>query len=128
MQEKAWSWANDNKDALASAEPDIPSTLHDRGADNWRPLLAIADLLGVSEEARSAALSLSSSSLDDAGSIRETLLLDIKSIFEDRKTTVLFSRDLIEDLTNMEGHPWAEFKRGNPISPNTLARELNFLH
>ena len=24
----------------------------------------------------------------------------------------------------MEGHPWAEFKRGNPISPNTLAREL----
>ncbi len=39
-------WVADYEISLSAADPDIPETLHDRAADNWRPLLAIADLAG----------------------------------------------------------------------------------
>ena len=41
-------WAQDHDLALRDAEPDIPSSLSNRRADNWRHLLAIADLAGGS--------------------------------------------------------------------------------
>ncbi len=39
-------WVIDHEISLSAADPDIPETLHDRAADNWRPLFAIADLAG----------------------------------------------------------------------------------
>ena len=39
-------WADDHLTDLRTADPAIPSALHDRAADNWRPLLAIAHLAG----------------------------------------------------------------------------------
>jgi hypothetical protein len=39
-------WALDNVARLRGADPPVPAELHDRAADNWRPLLAIADLAG----------------------------------------------------------------------------------
>ena len=36
-------WGTDHHVDLAEADPDIPAGLHDRAADNWRPLFAIAD-------------------------------------------------------------------------------------
>jgi putative DNA primase/helicase len=54
-------WAERHLEELRTAEPEIPSRLHDRAADNWRPLLAIADMAGGSwpAKARSAAVQLS---------------------------------------------------------------------
>ena len=42
---------------LAEADPDVPDELHDRAADNWRPLLDIANAVGGDwpERARAAA-------------------------------------------------------------------------
>jgi hypothetical protein len=37
-------WAADHMAQLDRADPLVPGELHDRAADNWRPLLAIADL------------------------------------------------------------------------------------
>jgi putative DNA primase/helicase len=39
-------WAADHLAQLDRADPLVPGELHDRAADNWRPLLAIADLSG----------------------------------------------------------------------------------
>ncbi|MBT7097400.1 DUF3631 domain-containing protein, partial [Candidatus Poribacteria bacterium] len=39
-------WAADNHDTLRDADPVVPAALGDRCADNWRPLLAIADTAG----------------------------------------------------------------------------------
>jgi putative DNA primase/helicase len=57
LRSKAARWAQDNLDKLGDADPTVPETLHDRAADNWRPLLAIADLAGAGwpERARHAA-------------------------------------------------------------------------
>ncbi|MCH7551041.1 MAG: DUF3631 domain-containing protein, partial [Proteobacteria bacterium] len=44
---RAARWAVDNQSALHEADPNTPDALHDRAADNWRPLLAIADCVGM---------------------------------------------------------------------------------
>ena len=61
LQRQAWRWAQDHLDQLRDADPDIPTGLDDRAADNWRPLLAVADLAGGPwpERAREAAQQLS---------------------------------------------------------------------
>ena len=35
-------WAADHHVVLSDADPEIPTGLHDRACDNWRPLLAAA--------------------------------------------------------------------------------------
>jgi Protein of unknown function (DUF3631) len=39
-------------------DPEMPPSLRNRAADNWRPLLSIADSLGYGEAARVAATAL----------------------------------------------------------------------
>jgi putative DNA primase/helicase len=46
LRSQAARWAADNVGHLADPDPQMPAELNDRAADNWRPLLAIADLAG----------------------------------------------------------------------------------
>jgi hypothetical protein len=59
----AASWAESQMEELRQSDPAIPEQLPDRTADNWRPLLAIADAAGRHwpETARNVALKLSES-------------------------------------------------------------------
>ena len=68
------------------ADPEMPKGLNDRAADNWRPLLAIAEAAGgvILERAREVAVVLSGGDEDDGESIRTRLLGDIKAIFDER--------------------------------------------
>ena len=61
LRSQAARWAADNFSKLTDPEPSIPDALNDRAADNWRPLLAIADLAGGAwpGKAREAACLLS---------------------------------------------------------------------
>jgi putative DNA primase/helicase len=83
-------WANDNLISLrdAATNVSIPDGLHDRAADNWEPLLAIADRAGGEwpERARKAALALSGHGASEDGSLGVMLLGDIKAIFEQHST------------------------------------------
>ena len=58
----------DNESALRDADPTMPDGVHGRAADNWRPLLAIADLAGAEwpERARRIAVKLSGRLEDDS--------------------------------------------------------------
>ena len=44
LARKARRWADDHMEALRVADPRIPDALHGRAADNWRPLLAVAEV------------------------------------------------------------------------------------
>ena len=46
LARKAARWAADNFAVLKASDPELPATLHSRIADNWRPLIAIADQFG----------------------------------------------------------------------------------
>ena len=81
---KCARFVSDNRLSLKSTDPDIPKGLHDRAADNWRPLFAIADTAGGEwpELARRIALKLSAAD-EDANSASTELLTDIQKLFED---------------------------------------------
>ena len=46
LARKCARWAQDHVEALRAADPETPAALHDRAADNWRPLLAVANSAG----------------------------------------------------------------------------------
>src|SRR5262249_46023503 len=122
---KAARWAADNFARLTDPDPAIPETLNDRAADNWRPLLAIADLAGDvwSRRARDAACLLSGEG-HEATSINVELLADIRLAFGD-PAEVIRSADLITELTKDPERPWAEWKYGKPLTQKQLAGLLS---
>lgn len=127
VRRKAVRWAQDNIEALRDADPDTPDELHDRAADNWRPLLAIADLAGGDwpEEARVAALTLSGVAEESGdGDIGPELLADVYTIFKKRGTETLASSVLVEALIGKADRPWATWRRGNALTQHQLARLL----
>jgi putative DNA primase/helicase len=118
-------WARDHASALKEADPQIPDQLNDRAADNWSPLLAIADLIGGPwpDKARNAAISLSGSMEADEESIGIQLLHDIRECFEESRRQIT-SHDLCNKLAQLEERPWQLWVNGRPISQPQLAAIL----
>ncbi len=125
LARKVARWAADNFKALSEADPVFPPALFNRSADNWRSLLAIADLCseGWSERARAIAVLITTNEMD-ADSVGEMLLADLRDLFQERRVDKLSSTEIVEALTKLEGRPWVEWRRGNPITANGVARLL----
>jgi hypothetical protein len=119
-------WARDAGSSLSSARPVIPSAIYNRAADNWRPLLAMADLAGGiwPTRARKIAEGMVIAAVGDDSSTRVMLLGDIRDIFLAKGSERLTSSELVEALVKIEGRPWADFSHGKAMTPNTLARAL----
>ena len=101
-------------------EPDMPPALSNFTADNWRPLIAIADDLGYGEIARLAAVALTANRPDeDPGVI---LLGDIRAIFGRLGVDRLTSKVLIEALLALDDALWADWRGPNDDRP---PRKLN---
>jgi putative DNA primase/helicase len=120
LRRQAARWAADNFKRLTDPEPNIPEALNDRAADNWRPLLAIADLAGGTwpRRARDAACLLSGEGHDSTSSNVE-LLVDIRKVFGD-DNEVTRSADLVSALVADPERPWAEWSRGKPLTQKQL--------
>jgi len=123
-QSRCRRWSEDQLEALRGADPPVPAALNDRAADNWRPLLAIADLAGGDwpRLAREAAIALSGQTDDEAVGV--LVLADIRDIFTKEGSDRLESAALVESLAKMEERPWPDWKQGKPITPPQLARLL----
>jgi Protein of unknown function (DUF3631) len=124
LRQQALRWATDNAEALNGAEPQMPPGFDNRLGDNFRLLLAIADLAGGEwpERAREAAQTLSGAG--DSASTGTQLLADIRAAFDEAKSDVLSSADLVGKLTAEPDSQWAEWRSGKPITQNQLARLL----
>jgi putative DNA primase/helicase len=130
LRRKITRWVADHKIELAVCDPPVPEMLNDRAADNWRPLLAIADTAGASwpEEARQVAVFMATEIPSDEESWSVMLLADIRAIFRaifdadgaDRITT----SKLVDELTARTDRPWPEANRGKNITPAWVARKL----
>jgi len=126
INRQAAKWASDHMDSLRERDPALPDELHDRAADNWRALVAIADELGGTwpDAAREAAKALTRS--DTESTPRIQLLEDVRTIFsEPIHRDRVSSSDLCHRLAGMEDRPWAEWGRSSkPITPTALAKNL----
>jgi putative DNA primase/helicase len=120
-------WAADNFKGIEACDPQLPDGAHNRLADNWRPLFAIAAIAGGDWPRRAAAAftALASRADMDAQGTGSLLLSDIAAVFQETGADKLPSAMLAEKLANIEGRPWADFGRASkPITPNQLAKLL----
>jgi hypothetical protein len=121
-------WAEQHREDLRGAWPDMPEGINDRNADVWESLLAVADAVGGDwpERARVSAVSLVSLASDREGSLGVRLLTDIHTLF----TTLNYvevdrvpTETLLTLLVELDEAPWGDL-RGKPIDARGLARRL----
>jgi len=101
-------WAIDAAFDVRAAEPPIPTELDDRARENWRPLLAVAEVAGGHwpERARRAALELSGEEHDEELGV--LLLRHIREIFREQGDPEgIATDDLLHGLVRRDDGPWA---------------------
>ena len=125
IRERCARWARDHLKALEESDPEIPSFLNDRAADNWRSLMAIAEEIGgeCPDQTRKAARVLSGAPAHD-GDPGEQLLADLLHVFNHLGDGPVPSASIVNILGAMESRPWPEWKRGQPITATQLAELL----
>jgi Protein of unknown function (DUF3631) len=122
------AWA---REARLNLNPKIPPEVRGRDADNWRPLIAVADACSAAwgVRAREAAVAFCRGRSDEDVGI--LLLRDIRSIFDARGADQLASKDLVEALNVMDDAPWVEWRgvagdqQPRKLSPSELAKMLS---
>jgi hypothetical protein len=119
------SWVADHEAALTNADPQVPESLHDRAADNWRPLLAIADVAGGDWPARvRQAIQAIEAVDDDDADLSGLLLRDLRDLFATRHADKLTSAEICTSLASQDDRPWPTLCRDKPITQHRLARML----
>jgi hypothetical protein len=124
LRSQALRWSIDNGESLKGAEPEMPNGFDNRLGDNYRLVLAIADLAGGEwpEKVREAVQKLAGNV--DTASVGTRLLADIKAISDEGKVDCISSADLTGKLAAEPDSEWAEWKSGKPITQNQLSRLL----
>ena len=125
LRRKCARFVMDHAPAISGARAEIPSSLNDRAADIWEPLLVLADLAGGEWPAlaRQAAVNLTLTGQEN--NPIGMLLLDILLIFSSGDRDRIFSRTLVESLNRFENRPWAEMRNGKEITELWLAQQLH---
>ena len=124
-------WVADNTEAVLKARRGIafPPGLNDRAKDAWEILLAIScvaggDWAGEGGRAWKACEHINEDTEDETG-VREQLLADLRAVFSAvGDPPKLPTKQILEALCKMEGRPWAEWKRGNQLTPRGLSTLL----
>jgi putative DNA primase/helicase len=121
---KAARWAADNTAPIRACHPDIPDAIFNRAADNWEPLLAVAEVAGGDLPARARQAALAACGVEEELSPRAMLLADIRDAFEEKGGSRMASADLVAALVAMSDRPWGECNHGKALTQNQLARRL----
>lgn len=125
LRDRLADWADQVREHIADAWPEMPEGVSDRPADVWEPLLAVADAVGGDwpQRARAACVELVHAGADnDEASLGIRLLTDLRDkVFcgADRMPTAV----ILECLLNMDDAPWGDLD-DKPITSRTLARLL----
>jgi putative DNA primase/helicase len=120
---KAMRWVSDNAAEIRRHDPDIPEAIFNRAADNWRPLLAIADIAGASIPNRARQAALEACALEEQSHSTQ-LLADIRDVFEETAKERAPSADLVAALVAMTDRPWGECNHGKAMTASWLARRM----
>ena len=126
LRRKLLRWANDNAERLGAARPEKIPGFDNRTWMNYRMLLAIAELAGeeAKQKAWVAAEAIEGNKHLDEESIGIRLLADIRDIFDANGESGILSKALTGALNNDPEKPWAEYRRGNPLTQRQLAALL----
>lgn len=129
LRSQCLRFVKDNAQAIREGEPDIPKVLNDRAADNWTPLLILADLAGGDwpAKARQAARELSGSDdADEDDDYSVSALSDIRTVFGGSgRLTFMQTSVLLQRLHQLDERPWNHYgENPKPITDRQLAKLL----
>lgn len=114
-------WTIDNGANLSCVDPTFDRIPNDRAMDNWRPLIAISDVLGGDWPARARKAFRSLGAQEDSLSTGEELLNDIRNLLSEYKDPHIKTTELIEKLTDDKELKWATINNGKPITPHRFS-------
>jgi hypothetical protein len=117
------AWAATAVDVLRDARPDLPDELNDRTADAWEPLLAIADLAGTGDRARTASLVLAGQADVDETSHGTRLLAKLRELMQSSGSAVT-SAALVHSANSDMELPFGGWRNGKGIDARGVARLL----
>ncbi|WP_371612621.1 DUF3631 domain-containing protein [Streptomyces clavifer] len=125
LRDRLAGWADQVREQVTGAWPDMPEGVTDRPADVWEPLLAVADAAGGDwpARARTACVELvAAAQVDDKGSLGIRLLTDMRDhvlVGVDRLPTIA----VIDRLNALDDAPWADMG-GRPLDSRRLSKML----
>jgi hypothetical protein len=125
IRRQAARWTADHMATLRDADPHVPQELHDRAADCWRSLVAVADCAGADWPSRAREAAKLTSGIEDEVDQPAAILLldDVRAIFGSKDE--LPSAGIVQALQAQDSRPWATWgKGGKGLTPNALARLL----
>jgi len=122
IRQKLTKWAETNFRYLKNNIIEPPEIPNDRAIDNWLPLYTIANAIGGDWPTKVDSSYTILNSMDEEETAAIMLLRDIKEVFKDKVR--LHSCDLVDELVSLEERPWCEWKKGNPMTQNSLAKIL----
>jgi hypothetical protein len=106
------AWAREVK---LDPDPELPAALQNRQADNWRPLISIADACGDTSDwrmsVRDAAVIFARQQPDEDMAV--VALYHIRDIFAERGADRIASAALVEALVGIDDAPWSEWRGVN---------------
>ncbi len=126
LRDRLATWAEQVRDQVAGAWPEMPEGVTDRPADVWEPLLAVADAVGGDwpRRAREACTELvKASQVNDKGSIGIRLLTDLRDhvmVGVDRLPTIA----VLDRLNALDDAPWADLD-GKALDNRRLSKMLS---
>lgn len=127
IRQKLTRWARDNFEAIKCADPQLSAGVYNRLADNWLPLLAIAELAGTEWAGRATKALLAGMDNDSRTESAGVMLLsDLKDLFKEKNNPEsLATRGILDCLHEMDDRPWPAWGRlKKPITSDALARLL----
>lgn len=129
LHQRLAKWAASVADQLKGGDfwPDMPEGVHDRDADVWEALLAVADLAGGHwpDDARQAAVTVVTASKERRPSIGVQLLTDLKAVFDASRVDKMLTDDILAGLVKMDEAPWKTIRKGEPLDPRGLSVRLS---
>ena len=124
LRRKAARWVHDHQDQLRRCRPTLPPGALNRVADNWRPLVAVAEVAGGEWPTKAAKAFELLSEGTQTKAIGTELLFDIRDLFFAIGADRLASQDIVLKLRKLEGRPWMDSQGSQPIDPHRLATIL----
>jgi hypothetical protein len=124
LARKCVRFVSDHAAEIRAAEPVMPEELNDRAADIREPLFVLADLAGGEwpELVRKATVSRRNAGAEM--DLSALLLSDLQAIFQTSGVQRMHSRQMVEELIEMEDRSWSRARRGGPIDELWLANKL----